>query len=776
MREDGGRVVLMDFGAGHEHQNGAARAGRNITGTPLYMAPELFSGGQADQRTDIYALGVLLFHLATGRFPVTGGSIRELGDVHAHGDRTRLRDLRADLPVPLVRAVEKATAPNPTDRFRTIGDFEAALERAVIGDRRPTRQWPQPTWKVIAAVAIAGAVLGGALWTLRPSVGAPPRNRLTAALATTELTTRRLSSPAAVFLFTNPSDDGRYVAGMLNENGDAAIVDLVTGDYRALRLGRGDGSDGYASLGALSRDGRFVAIDWYKEQDASLRVVATDGTGARVLVDPPGDVRAYEWSRDGAMILVALGRENGSVLALVAARDGGVRVLRELGSAIPRHASLSPDARYVAYDYPQSPGASDHDLFVVDTHTLDRWTLDVSPAHEIEPLWAQDGRAVVFLSDRNRNPSLWSVAVENGRPTAASRLVKDDVGRVVLRGITPNGTLFYQLNAGFAEVYLAPLEGSAVKPQPISPRQALSNFYPVWSREGRYVAYTSERSISGRELWVFDVESGRESQVPVSMPLGRAYGWSHDSQSILVSGSNDGRLYTIDRATGRVEAVASGIERAAAWGPAGIVYQKGRRVVVYDAQQTRTLRTIHYSDPGIVDVGRPPVLDGRSVIFQHKDGRVTLNDTATGQSWTWHDYGVEGLREHIMAPHTRVVAYAANRRDLRGGASTLMLWGGSGEPREVLRVHDPENFRLVGWTPDGLNLLVNRWSFDSAAGRRVGNEALWRVPITGGAPVLTGIALEGLRDVSMHPNGRQITFNAGWKRVEHWVMENALPK
>jgi hypothetical protein len=105
-----------------------------------------------------------------------------------------------------------------------------------------------------------------------------------------------------------------------------------------------------------------------------------------------------------------------------------------------------------------------------------------------------------------------------------------------------------------------------------------------------------------------------------------------------------------------------------------------------------------------------------------------------------------------------------------------MLWGGSGEPREVLRVHDPENFRLVGWTPDGLNLLIVRWSFDSATGRRVGNEALWRVPITGGAPVPIGLALEGLRDVSMHPNGRQITFNAGWKRVEHWVMENALPK
>lgn len=175
-------------------------------------------------------------------------------------------------------------------------------------------------------------------------------------------------------------------------------------------------------------------------------------------------------------------------------------------------------------------------------------------------------------------------------------------------------------------------------------------------------------------------------------------------------------------------------------------------------------------------MGRPPVLDGRSVISQHKDGSVTLHETGTGRSWTWHDLGVDRLREHVMAPHTRAAAYVSSRKDLRGEAASLMLWDGSGEPRELLRIHAPEHVRLVGWTPDGLNLLIIRWSFDSAASRRVGNEALWLVPITGGVPVPTGLALEGLLDVSMHPNGTQITFNAGWRRVEHWVMENALPK
>lgn len=187
--------------------------------------------------------------------------------------------------------------------------------------------------------------------------------------------------------------------------------------------------------------------------------------------------------------------------------------------------------------------------------------------------------------------------------------------------------------------------------------------------------------------------------------------------------------------------MASGLERAAAWGPAGIVYQTGKRVVIYDASRARTVRTIDYSDPEVVDVGRPPDHSGRSVIALRKNGRVTLHDTTTGQSWAWQDSGVERLREHITAPHTRTVGYVANRKDLGGAAASVMLWGGTGEPRELLRVHDPEHLRLVGWTPDGLSLLIIRWSFDLAAGRRVGNEALWRVPITGGAPVPTGLAL-----------------------------------
>jgi Tol biopolymer transport system component len=775
MREDGGRLVLMDFGAGHERHDGAPLSGKDVTGTPLYMAPELFLGGRVDVRTDIYALGALIFYLVTGRFPVTGRSLAELSEAHGTDARTRLRDLRADLPAPFVSVVESAVAANPGERFQTVGALEAALERAVVGRDETAHAPTRSRWMLIATVAAASVVVAGATWALRTSRRDPPQADRTPPLAVTELTTRRVSTPDGVFLFSNPSDDGRYVAGMINESGDAAIIDLAAGDYRPLHIGRGDGSDGYASLGALSPDGRFVAVDWYNERDASLRVVGTDAAPARVLVDPPGDVSVYQWSRDGSLILSALGREDGNVLALVAARDGGIRELRTLGSAVPQHASLSADGRYVVYDYPERADSMDHDLYVLDAHTGEQWPLEVSPGHDASPFWTPDGNAIVFESDRNRNPSLWMIPVVHGRSQSAARLIKDNIGRVVLRGFTQSGALHYQLSAGFAEVYVASFDGT--RPQPLSPRQALSNYYPVWSPDGRYVVYTSERSTRGRELWVHDVQSGRESRVPVTRPLGRPFGWSQDSRWILVGGPDDGRLYTVERATGRAQLVASGLQRGASWGPAGIVYDAGRRMVVHDVTAGRAVRTFDFSDPAIVSMGRPPSLDGRSLLTQRQDGRLTLHDTATGRAQTWQDSGVVTLREHLLAPHTGAVAYFAGRKDLRGEASTLMLWGGSGEPRELLRVLEPnEHFRLAGWTTDGLNLLVIRWSFDAARSQRVGNETLWRVPTTGGAPVSTGLALAGLRDVSIHPDGRQIVFNAGFRRNEQWVMEHLLPR
>jgi tRNA A-37 threonylcarbamoyl transferase component Bud32 len=134
---DGGRIILMDFGAGEFR--GVPSRGRPL-GTPLYLAPEIVTGKAATVQTDIYALGVLMYYLVTGQFPVIGTSFADIVLAHARGVRQHLRDARPDLPDGFVNIVERAIDPDPTRRFQSAGDFHASLE-----ERDETRLTPRST-------------------------------------------------------------------------------------------------------------------------------------------------------------------------------------------------------------------------------------------------------------------------------------------------------------------------------------------------------------------------------------------------------------------------------------------------------------------------------------------------------------------------------------------------------------------------------------------------------------------------------------------------------
>jgi serine/threonine protein kinase/Tfp pilus assembly protein PilF len=176
MREAGGRIVLMDFGTGEE------LAGTNrIVGTPLYLAPEIFKGHKASIQSDVYSVGVLLYYLVTGRFPVNASSIEHLARVHAKQERQPLRDLRADAPEAFVRAVERALDPDPARRYRTVGELEAALRDAIVpapagvDGSSPSRARGAARWLRLPYVAIAAslALVIAALivWTRSPEPG-----------------------------------------------------------------------------------------------------------------------------------------------------------------------------------------------------------------------------------------------------------------------------------------------------------------------------------------------------------------------------------------------------------------------------------------------------------------------------------------------------------------------------------------------------------------------------------------------------------------------------
>lgn len=126
MREEGGRILLMDFGLSHDRSED-----REFAGTPVYMAPELLAGAPATAAADIYALGVLLYHLMTGKYPVDGANVRELRAAHESGSQRGLFDERPDLPEQFVRVVENAIDRDPKKRYATAGQMINALTEAI---------------------------------------------------------------------------------------------------------------------------------------------------------------------------------------------------------------------------------------------------------------------------------------------------------------------------------------------------------------------------------------------------------------------------------------------------------------------------------------------------------------------------------------------------------------------------------------------------------------------------------------------------------------------
>jgi eukaryotic-like serine/threonine-protein kinase len=126
MREAGGRIVLMDFGAG-EIRSEQSVAKPRLIGTPPYLAPELFDARPATIASDIYSLGVLLYHLLTKRYPVEGETLDEIAAMHARGRRTPLADRRPDLPPSLLQVVENALRPDPAHRYRSASAMEHDL-------------------------------------------------------------------------------------------------------------------------------------------------------------------------------------------------------------------------------------------------------------------------------------------------------------------------------------------------------------------------------------------------------------------------------------------------------------------------------------------------------------------------------------------------------------------------------------------------------------------------------------------------------------------------
>jgi serine/threonine-protein kinase len=127
-----GVVKLMDFGLA---RSGASRLSSEgaIIGTVFYLAPEQARGQTIDGRTDLYALGVMLYELTTGRLPFTGDDPLAVIAQHLHADVVPPRTHRPDLSPAMETIILKLLAKLPNDRFASAREVASALAEAAQG-------------------------------------------------------------------------------------------------------------------------------------------------------------------------------------------------------------------------------------------------------------------------------------------------------------------------------------------------------------------------------------------------------------------------------------------------------------------------------------------------------------------------------------------------------------------------------------------------------------------------------------------------------------------
>lgn len=222
MRESGGRIVLLDFGLARFQEGRPAAKLQFLGGTPLFMPPEQLRGEVGDARADLYSLGVLLYWLVCGRFPVEARSSNELADKILAGSFVPLFDRRADVPLAFARLIGRCLAPDREGRPDSAGVFADELseflgrERVENGTSRVGQQMQRAGNGPLVRpwIAAAGTLLvAGIAWVLVASPWSNDEARVRSSLDIDFVTlySIRDGEPVAIDSRNPPADSGDVV-------------------------------------------------------------------------------------------------------------------------------------------------------------------------------------------------------------------------------------------------------------------------------------------------------------------------------------------------------------------------------------------------------------------------------------------------------------------------------------------------------------------------------------------------------------------------------------
>lgn len=515
-----------------------------------------------------------------------------------------------------------------------------------------------------------------------------------------------------------PSPDGRFLTIVDPTHGDLAIRLTATGEVQRITANAA-GSPEFAYFSIVSPDSKQIAYAWFnREKYYDLRVTNLQRE-SRLLQsnEERRFVQPCAWSRDGAHILTLFFRnDNVSQIALVAASNGSVKVLKSLEWVYPNKMDLSPDGRWVAYDDLRKEGepARAVNLLAVDGST--RRAATRSFAHETFPLFAPDGKALTYLSSQNGRTDLWLAPMDDNAP----RLLRSDLGRALPLGITRAGDYYYALRSGDSSILVGLPDGDRAE-------AARGTGTPEWSPDGTYLAFLMRAANENfgqesRVIAIQEIQTGKRRILDPRLAVMDRIRFSPDGKWILASGSDrhgQRGLYLVDATTGAtkpfVREEASTYEGfEGVWNGPSILYNNGRAIR-----------------------SKPLAAEERELV--HAADGAQLHDLA-------------------ISPDGAAIAYAARTGE---SESIFVLSLNDSAPRPVASIRKG-GISGLEFTRDGKALLASA------------PPSVWRVSVEGGQPQKLPWQLQQSGAVRLHPKDQRIAFTSGKPHTEIWVMERLL--
>lgn len=583
-----------------------------------------------------------------------------------------------------------------------------------------------------------------------------------------EMVMRRIWSGPDVDDEGAPTPDGKSLPFVDWSTGDLAVRDLATDAERHLtHKGTWQESDEFAEFSVPSADGKQVAYAWWNPKDNSfeLRVILIDGSGVRTIYRNAAmdDVEPKAWTPDGKKILAGLKPKSGGSwqIALVSVADGSVQVLKEFQRGKPGdstfvHGCISTDGRFIAYSVPKPSDESQFEIHLLSADGTQDLPVVTYPAYNYFLGWSPDGTTMVFASDRAGSFGAWAVPVTDGKAQGSPRLLRPDIGRIEPLGFARGGAFYYSLSDTVRDLLVAKLDFASGKvlapPRPVSLEFSGANPSPVFSPDGKYLAYRSLRHHSyspaaasrADTVMVRSLGSGAERELVPNLTEFLGISWAPDGRSLLMGGTD----------------------------------QQGRSGLFQVTLETGEASLLFPRAQGITRDYQQLTPDEKSLIYAKRTSaegmQIMVRDVESGAERMLVDSKQQAIKGIAVSPDGTEVVYQTSAEIAEAAALKVIPLAG-GEPRTLFSPVKPDDFNYdtLAWTPDGERIVFGARHGGMGDAPAVTN--LWEIAAAGGEPQMLPVKAEVIRRLQIQADGQNVSYAAGTNSTEIDVIENLLP-